>query len=52
LFPYDPVNTGPAIQVGPSDPVSVVGFPFGIAGGGLFAIWATGHGIYGYGASS
>jgi hypothetical protein len=42
LFPYDPVNTGPAIQVGPSDPVSVVGFPFGIAGGGLFAIWATG----------
>jgi hypothetical protein len=27
---------------GPADPVSEVSFPFGLAGGGLFAIWATG----------
>jgi hypothetical protein len=42
LYPYDPSNPGADILVGPTDPVSVVGFPFGIAGGGLFAIWATG----------
>ncbi len=42
LYPYDLANPGPDIQVGPSDLVSVVGFPFGMAGGGLFAIWATG----------
>jgi hypothetical protein len=35
-------NPGPAILVGSADAVSVVGFPFGLAGGGRFAIWATG----------
>jgi hypothetical protein len=42
FYPYDPRNPGPDIRVGPSDMVSVIGFPFGMAGGGLFAIWATG----------
>jgi hypothetical protein len=42
LYPYDLRNPGPDLLVGPSDPVSVVGFPFGITGGGRFAIWATG----------
>jgi hypothetical protein len=42
FYPYDPFNPGPGIAVGPSDAVSVVGFPFGMSGGGLFAIWATG----------
>lgn len=42
LYPYDPVNPGPEIQVGPADPVSVIGFPFGIAAGGSLAVWATG----------
>lgn len=42
LYPYDPSSPGPDILVVPSDPVSVVGFPFGMSGGGLFAIWATG----------
>jgi hypothetical protein len=42
LYPYDLASPGPELQVGPSDLVSVVGFPFGMAGGGLFAIWATG----------
>jgi hypothetical protein len=36
------IDTGPDIQIGPSDYVSVVGFPFGLAGGGCLAIWATG----------
>jgi hypothetical protein len=45
LHTYDPSAPGPPIQVGPSDLVSVVGFPFGLGGdvgNGLFAIWATG----------
>jgi len=42
LYPYDPSNPGPQIQVGPADPVSVIGFPFGIAAGGAFGVWATG----------
>lgn len=42
LFTYDLVNTGPAVKCGPADAVSVVGFPFGLQGGGSLAIWATG----------
>lgn len=42
LYPYDPANPGPEIQVGPADPVSVIGFPFGITAGGAFGVWATG----------
>jgi Trypsin-like peptidase domain len=42
LYPYDPANPGPDILVGPADAVSVIGFPFGIAAGGAFAVWATG----------
>jgi hypothetical protein len=30
------------IRVGPADPVSIIGFPFGIRTGGSLAIWATG----------
>jgi hypothetical protein len=42
LYPYDLLNTGPAVKCGPADVVSVVGFPFGLQGGGSLAIWATG----------
>ncbi len=42
VYAYDPANPGPEIMVGPADPVSVIGFPFGLAGGGLFGLWATG----------
>ena len=42
LYPYDLLNTGPAVKCGPADAVSVVGFPFGFQGGGSLAIWATG----------
>lgn len=30
------------IQVGPAEPVSVIGFPFGLTAGGAFGVWATG----------
>lgn len=39
---YDPGNSDPDILVGPSETVSVVGFPFGLRAGGSLAIWATG----------
>ncbi|MEY2536846.1 MAG: hypothetical protein QOG67_586 [Verrucomicrobiota bacterium] len=42
LYPYDPSNPGPKIHVGPADPVSVIGFPFGVTAGGAFGVWATG----------
>lgn len=42
LYPYDLLDTGPAVRCGPADAVSVVGFPFGLQGGGSLAIWATG----------
>lgn len=42
LFPYDPANPGPDIFVGPADPISVIGFPFGMTAGGAFGVWATG----------
>jgi hypothetical protein len=42
LYPYDAANPGPDLIAGPADPVSVVGFPFGLTGGGGLALWATG----------
>ena len=42
LYPYDLSNTETDILVGPADPVSVIGFPFGIQAGGSLAVWATG----------
>lgn len=42
LYPYDLGNVEPDIAVGPADVVSVVGFPFGLTGGGALGIWATG----------
>jgi hypothetical protein len=42
LFPYDPWNPGQLIRCGPTDLLSVIGFPFGLSAGGLFAIWVRG----------
>lgn len=42
IHPYIPSNPGHDILIGPTDPVSVIGFPFGFAAGGKFAIWVTG----------
>lgn len=41
-YPHDVANVGPEIFVGPADPVSVIGFPFGVSAGGAFGVWATG----------
>lgn len=41
LYPYDlPLQVD--VRVGPAHNISVVGFPFGLQGGGSLAIWATG----------
>lgn len=42
FYPYDPSNPGHDMSVGPADIVSVIGFPFGLTGGGACALWATG----------
>ena len=42
LYPYDFANTGSPTFYGPSDTISVVGFPFGIQAGGSLAVWTTG----------
>jgi len=50
MHPYDPSKPSEfehgtlyeTISVGPADPVSVIGFPFGMTAGGKLPIWATG----------
>ena len=42
FYSYEPAKPGPDLMVGPADVVSVVGFPFGLTGGGALAVWATG----------
>ena len=41
LYPYQTAG-GPQIAVLPAEPISVVGFPFGLQAGGSLAVWATG----------
>ena len=42
LYPYDLTPAEKEIVIRPSDTVSVIGFPFGLSGGGSLGIWATG----------
>lgn len=42
IYSYDPSKPGDDIQVGPSDTISVIGFPFGLTAGGSLPIWSTG----------
>jgi hypothetical protein len=42
LYPYDVEKPGPPIVWGPSDPVSIIGFPFGKTAGGMCGIWVHG----------
>lgn len=42
LHPYDLTGSAPALKVGPSEGVSIIGFPFGLTGDGAFAIWTRG----------
>ena len=41
LYPYDLLG-GPSVAMNPAEPISVVGFPFGLQAGGSLAVWATG----------
>lgn len=41
-LPFDPSQLGDEIFIEPAEPVSVVGFPFGLVAGGSFPVWATG----------
>ncbi len=42
LQPYDLSGSAPKLMFAPSEAVSVIGFPFGISGGGAFGIWTRG----------
>src|SRR5580698_6704689 len=42
LRPYSLTGDKLVLKAGPSEGVSIVGFPFGITGGGAFAIWTRG----------
>ena len=42
VFPHTLGVGDPAILCMPADVVSVIGFPFGLTGGGCLALWATG----------
>jgi hypothetical protein len=41
LHPHQ-LTGGPQLAVLPAEPISVVGFPFGLQAGGSLAVWATG----------
>jgi len=42
FHPYDLTGAAPRLRSGPSDGISIIGFPFGQSGGGAFAIWTRG----------
>lgn len=41
VYPYDLLG-GPVVAMNAAEPISVVGFPFGLQAGGSLAVWATG----------
>lgn len=43
VYPLDTSLAQTDLVVAPSEPVSILGFPFGIAAAGKFPIWKTGH---------
>ena len=42
FYSYDPWSTGPAAAFGVGRPLSIIGFPFGITGGGALGVWVQG----------
>lgn len=42
LYPHDPWANEPAVAVGVTQPLSIVGFPFGLTGGGRLGVWVQG----------
>ena len=43
VYPLDLKLGDVDLVVSPSEPASIIGFPFGLASGGRFPIWKTGH---------
>ncbi|MBA7480804.1 hypothetical protein ES707_16266 [subsurface metagenome] len=43
IYPLDLILSETDLLLSPSEPVSIIGFPFGLASGGKFPIWKTGH---------
>ena len=43
LYPLDLGLANIDLLLSPAEPVSIIGFPFGLASGGKFPIWKTGH---------
>jgi hypothetical protein len=41
IHPYDPWAQT-RVRIGPTEPLNIMGFPFGITGGGALAIWVRG----------
>ena len=39
---YDPWSPGPGMMAGVSEPLNIIGFPFGKTGGGFLGIWVRG----------
>jgi hypothetical protein len=42
VYAYDPWSPGFNIMLEPSQRLSIIGFPFGLTAGGLFAVWIGG----------
>lgn len=42
VYSYDPWTTQRTLQAGVSDGVNIIGFPFGLAGGGALGVWVRG----------
>ena len=42
VYGYDPWAPGPGLKAGVSEPLHIIGFPFGRTGGGYFGIWVRG----------
>jgi len=42
FYPYDPWSPGPGLAVAVTTGVSIVGFPFGVTGGGAAGVWVRG----------
>jgi hypothetical protein len=42
LHPYDLSSSGLLMDIGTSDGVNIIGFPYGLTAGGAFAIWTRG----------
>lgn len=42
-YPLDLSLAEVDLEIAPSEPLSIIGFPLGLSSGGMFPIWKTGH---------